>query len=123
MEASKKRIETRARKKARIRKHMSGNEGCPRVSVFRSSKHIYVQAIDDEKGVTLASASTSEKTLSDQLGSATGNKTAAAAVGKALGDKLKASGIEKIVFDRNGFIYHGRVQSLADGIRDAGIKF
>jgi large subunit ribosomal protein L18 len=112
--------EGRARRKRRIRKKVSGNGDRPRVSVFRSSKHIYVQAIDDSKGATVATVST----LSDGLKGLEGTKTdEAKAVGAALAKVLKDKGIESIIFDRNGYLYHGRVKALAEGAREAGLKF
>ena len=112
--------EGRARRKRRIRKKISGNGERPRVSVFRSSKHIYAQAIDDSKGTTVATVST----LSDGLKGAEGTKTDdAKAVGAALAKALKEKGIEEVIFDRNGYLYHGRVKALAEGAREAGLKF
>jgi len=112
--------EGRARRKRRIRKKVSGNGDRPRVSVFRSSKHIYVQAIDDSKGATVATVST----LSDGLKGLEGTKTdEAKAVGAALARVLKDKGIESVIFDRNGYLYHGRVKALAEGAREAGLKF
>jgi len=112
--------EGRARRKRRIRKKVSGNGDRPRVSVFRSSKHIYVQAIDDSKGATVATVST----LSDGLKGLEGTKTdEAKAVGAALAKVLKDKGIEQVIFDRNGYLYHGRVKALAEGAREAGLKF
>lgn len=122
MEAAKKRILTRHRKKARIRKQIQGTEAKPRVSVFRSAKHIYAQAIDDINHKTLASVSTELETVKSQV-KYTGNKESAMTAGKVFGEKLKEQGITTIVFDRNGYVYHGRVKSLADGIREAGIEF
>lgn len=123
MEAAKKRILARTRNKAHVRKKISGTHDRPRVSVFRSAKHIYGQAIDDVKARTLASVSSLEKEIKEQLKGCPGNKEAALLVGKLLGERLKAKGHEVIVFDRNGYLYHGRVKSFADGIREAGIKF
>jgi large subunit ribosomal protein L18 len=123
MEAAKKRILSRKRNKAHVRKRISGTEVRPRVSVFRSAKHIYAQAIDDEKGLILASVSSVKKEIQAEIEGYTGNKAAAGIVGKLLGESLKTKGIVTIVFDRNGFLYHGRVKSLADGIREAGVKF
>lgn len=122
MEAAKKRILTRLKKKARLKTTIRGSEATPRVSVFRSAKHIYAQAIDDVNRVTLVAISTKEEAVKGLVKNP-GNKEAAQVVGKAFGDKLKAKGISNIVFDRNGFLYHGRVKSLADGIREAGIEF
>ena len=107
----------RQRIKFRIRKIVSGTAAKPRLSVFRSNKEIYAQLIDDKDGKTLASASSRALT-------AKGNKVEISAeVGKAIAEKAKAAGIEKIVFDRNGFVYHGRVKALADGAREGGLKF
>jgi len=109
----------RARRKLRIRKKVSGTNTRPRLSVFRSSKHIYAQVIDDLSGKTLVATSSCSKAFS-----ADGNKTEAAkAVGTAVAEACKAKGIESIVFDRNGYIYHGRVKALADGAREAGLSF
>ncbi|OGG99383.1 MAG: 50S ribosomal protein L18 [Candidatus Lambdaproteobacteria bacterium RIFOXYD1_FULL_56_27] len=123
MEASQKRIDTRQRKKAHIRKRIVGTSERPRVSVFRSAKHIYAQAVDDESGKTLAQSSTLAADVKSKLTGASGNKAAANLVGKAFGEVLKSKGFTSIVFDRNGYLYHGRVKDLADGIREAGIEF
>jgi len=112
--------EGRARRKRRIRKKISGNGDRPRVSVFRSAKHIYAQAIDDSKGSTVATVST----LSEGVKGVEGTKTdEAKAVGAALAKVLKEKGIEQVIFDRNGYLYHGRVKALAEGAREAGLKF
>ncbi|MCL4168704.1 UNVERIFIED_CONTAM: hypothetical protein GTU68_008367 [Idotea baltica] len=104
----------------RIRKVSSGTAERPRLSVFRSNNEIYAQLIDDVKGVTLASASSRDK----DMASAKGNKTEIAAlVGKAIAEKSKKVGVEKVAFDRGGNLYHGRVKSLAEGAREAGLKF
>ena len=123
MEASKKRSITRARKKSSIRSKISGVASHPRLSVFRTSNHIYAQAIDDLNGQTLASIATTEKEVKAQIKGHSGNIEAAGVIGKIFGERLKSKGIETVVFDRNGFIYHGRVKALADGIREAGVKF
>ncbi|MBT3226415.1 MAG: 50S ribosomal protein L18 [Deltaproteobacteria bacterium] len=123
MEAAKKRILTRKRNKVHVRKRISGTESRPRVSVFRSTKHIYVQAIDDVNGVVIACTSSLGKDAKGKIAGYTGNKAAAETVGKMFGEVLKTKGVEKIVFDRNGFLYHGRIKSLADGIREAGLQF
>ncbi len=94
----------------------------PRLSVFRSLNHIYAQVIDDEKGHTLVSASTLDKDFS-QSDLKNSSKAAAEAVGKMIGKKALEKGIDKVVFDRNGFLYHGRVKALSDGAREAGLKF
>ena len=108
----------RLRKHARVRAKISGTSECPRLCVFRSTKHIEVQVIDDVKGVTLASASSIALKLEN--GS---NIEAAAQVGKAVAEACLAKGIENVVFDRGGYVYHGRVAALADAAREAGLKF
>ncbi|TAI49659.1 50S ribosomal protein L18 [Flagellimonas allohymeniacidonis] len=103
----------------RIRKISSGTAARPRLSIFRSNKEIYAQLIDDNNGVTLASASSRDKDIE-----AKGTKTEVAAlVGKAIAEKAKKIGVEAVAFDRGGNLYHGRVKSLADGAREAGLKF
>ncbi|WP_346983944.1 50S ribosomal protein L18 [Chryseobacterium sp. POE27] len=112
-------VEKRIRIKRRVRGKISGSSELPRLSVYKSNKEIYAQLIDDNSGKTLASASSREKGVE-----ANGNKTeVSAAVGKAIAAKAIAAGIENIVFDRNGFVYHGRVKALADGAREGGLKF
>lgn len=104
----------------RVRKVVSGTAERPRLAVFRSNKHISAQVIDDVKGVTLVSASTFENGNKLAVGS---NIEAAKYVGKLIAERAKTQGIENVVFDRGGFIYHGRVQALADAAREAGLKF
>ena len=112
--------ERRQRIKNRIRKVVSGTESRPRLSVFRSNKEIYAQLVDDVTGKTICAASSRDKDIS----SAKGTKTEIAAlVGKSIGEKAIKAGVEKIAFDRGGYLYHGRVKSLADGAREAGLKF
>lgn len=112
-------LEKRIRIKRRVRGKISGSSELPRLSVYKSNKEIYAQLIDDNSGKTLASASSREKDVD-----ANGTKTdVSAAVGKAIAAKAIAAGIETIVFDRNGFVYHGRVKALADGAREGGLKF
>lgn len=112
-------LEKRIRIKRRVRGKISGSSELPRLSVYKSNKEIYAQLIDDKDGKTLASASSREKGVD-----ANGTKSEiSAAVGKALAAKAIAAGIETIVFDRNGFVYHGRVKALADGAREGGLKF
>lgn len=123
MKTTSQRLSRRRRRQYRIRRQLSGNAERPRLSVFRSARHIYVQAIDDLAGRTLAAASTVDKALGGQLKAGTGNKDAAAAVGKAIAERLRAAGVEQVVFDRGGNRYHGRVKSLADGAREGGLKF
>lgn len=110
----------RLKRHERVRKNISGTPERPRLNVFRSLKHIYVQIIDDVNGVTLASASTLDKEFSDTYG---GNKTAARELGKLVAERAKAKGIEEVVFDRGGYLYHGRVMELAEGAREGGLKF
>ncbi len=116
------RVAMRLKRKRRIRKKISGTADCPRLSVFRSAKHIYAQIIDDLQGHTLAAAGTLSPELRDRL---TGLKKTEAArqVGELLAQKAKTKGIVKVVFDRNGFLYHGRIKSLADGCREHGLSF
>lgn len=109
----------RMKRHYRIRNKISGTAACPRLNVFRSSKHIYAQIIDDTEGKTLASASTMDKGF-EGVG---GNKDAAKKVGLKLAENAKAKGIESVVFDRGGYIYHGRVKELAEGAREGGLKF
>ncbi len=116
------RNEVRRRKHLRVRKKISGTGARPRLCVFRSLSHIYAQVIDDTKGVTLASASTLDKELKDKVGFG-GNAEAAAEVGKLVAQRAIAEGIESVVFDRSGYIYHGRVAALAEAAREAGLKF
>ncbi|MGK0288980.1 MAG: large subunit ribosomal protein L18 [bacterium] len=123
MEASKKRRVSRARKKVGIRSSLFGTSERPRLSVFRSSKHIYIQAIDDETGATLANCSTLDKDAKVQIEGSTGNKGAARIVGRILGERLKEKGLNQAVFDRNGYLYHGRLKELADGVREVGLQF
>jgi large subunit ribosomal protein L18 len=111
------------RRRARVRRHIkAAANGRPRLSVFRSSKHIYAQVIDDQKGVTVAAASSLDKTLREEL--KTGADTAAAArVGALLAERAKAAGVERVVFDRGGRLYHGRLKALADAAREGGLEF
>ncbi|MFT5900910.1 MAG: large subunit ribosomal protein L18 [Bacteroidia bacterium] len=106
--------------KKRIRAIVSGSAERPRMSVFRSNKEIYVQLVNDLEGVTVLAASSADKGIADDKGTKTeiANK-----VGKLIAERAKEAGIEKVVFDRNGYLYHGRVKSLADGAREEGLKF
>ena len=117
----------RSRRRRSIRKNVSGTAERPRLSVSRSIKHIYAQAIDDTTGQTIASASTLNDDLVGQIISSeeegSRNVVASRAVGKAVAQRLKEKNVEKIVFDRNGYLYHGRVQSVADGAREGGLQF
>lgn len=118
----KSRAKVREKKHMRIRNRFSGTAERPRLAVFRSNKNIYAQIIDDVAGNTLVAASTVEKDLKSQV-KYTDNKEAAECVGKAIAERAKAKGIEEVVFDRGGFVYHGKIQALADAAREAGLKF
>lgn len=115
-------IERRKRIHYRIRKVVNGTAERPRMVVFRSNKQIYVQVIDDVRGITLASASSNDKALIEACKGKTGCE-AAQIVGKAIAERAMAKGIETVAFDRGGYLYHGRVKSLADGAREGGLKF
>ena len=116
------RLVGRERRKFRIRRKIEGTSERPRLSIFRSSKHIYAQVVDDTLGTTLAHVSTLTKDL--KAGASEANKTdAAKAVGTSLAKVLLGKGIDKVVFDRNGYLYHGRIRALADAAREAGLKF
>ncbi len=112
--------ERRIRRKLSIRKKITGTQDRPRLSVFKSNKHIYAQVIDDKTGVTLVSASSGEKGFVAPEGD---KKVVAVKVGQMLAEKCKAKGIETVLFDRNGYPFHGRVKSLADAARENGLKF
>jgi large subunit ribosomal protein L18 len=108
-------------RRRRVRTALRAKGGSrPRLSIHRTSQHIYAQVIDDANGVTVAAASTLEKDVRDVTGA---TKDAAASVGKRLAERAKAAGVSAVVFDRGGFIYHGRVKALADGARDGGLEF
>ncbi len=109
----------RMKRHARVRSKIAGTAMRPRLNVFRSNSNIYAQLIDDVAGTTLASASTVEK----EFDGATGNKEAARKVGKLIAERALEKGIAEVVFDRGGYIYHGRVKELADGAREGGLKF
>ena len=109
----------RLKRHVRVRGKVSGTPERPRLNVFRSNANIYAQIIDDVNGVTLVSANTLEK----EFEGATGNCEAAKKVGEVLAERAKAKGIDQVVFDRGGYIYHGRVAALAEGAREAGLKF
>ena len=112
------REETRERLHRRLRKKISGTSERPRLAVFRSVKHIYAQVIDDRQGVTIAAASSTEETSGGG-----GNVAGAKAIGKLVAERAIEKGIKKVVFDRGGFQYHGRVKAVADAAREAGLKF
>jgi large subunit ribosomal protein L18 len=122
MKATKKRAFQRQRRKRRIRKRVFGTAQRPRLTVFRSHKNIYAQLVDDMAGRTLLAASTLEKPIHQELPQG-GNRSAARVVGKALAAKAVEAGIEAVVFDRNGYPYHGRVKELAEAAREGGLKF
>ena len=116
------RYQARLKRKKRIRKKIYGTPQRPRLSVFRSARHIYAQVVDDTEGRTLAAASTVDK--SALSGSKFENKVEAAKfVGKLIGERAVEKGIKEVVFDRNGFLYHGRIKSLSEGAREAGLVF
>lgn len=106
----------------RIRKKLKGTQDRPRMNIFRSAKHIYVQVIDDFRGMTLVSASTVDTLVRKDVRNG-GNVEAAKLVGKTVAERALAKGIEKVVFDRGGYRYHGRIKALADAAREAGMKF
>ncbi len=110
----------RQRIRKNIRKKISGTPEIPRLSVFRSNREIYVQIIDDEQGHTLASASSREPSIAGEKAT---KKEKAAKVGSLIAERAKAAGVEKVVFDRGGYLYHGRVKALADEARKGGLKF
>jgi large subunit ribosomal protein L18 len=115
--------EIRERVHTRIRKKLKGTTERPRLAIFRSVAHIYAQVIDDTKGTTLASASSTEKGSLETPGSKGGNVAAAKAIGTRVAQRAKEKGIGKVVFDRGGYLYHGRVKALADAAREAGLEF
>ena len=112
----------RIRRQTRVRRRLQGTDACPRLSVFRSGKHIYAQVISDQTGRTLAAASTLSATLKTDL-QRTGNRDAAQKVGTLIARVCQEIGIRAVVFDRNGFLYHGRVKARADAAREAGLQF
>lgn len=113
---------TRLKRQVRVRKKVTGTADRPRLNVFRSANHIYAQLIDDVQGVTLAAASTCTDGVA-VAGKHTGNKASASAVGSAIAKVALQKDIRSVVFDRNGFLYHGRIQALADAAREAGLDF
>ena len=116
------RIVGRERRKLRIRQRITGTPERPRLSIFRSAKHIYAQVVDDVSGKTVAHASTLSRDVRAAISEST-KVDAAKSVGQAIAKMLLAKGIESIVFDRNGYLYHGRVRALAESAREAGLKF
>lgn len=120
MDRASQRIQRRRRRKQGLRKTLVGTPARPRLTVFRSLKHVYAQVIDDLQGVTIASASTADK---NYQGPGQANKDAAAQVGKLIAQRAAEKGVSQVAFDRNGYKYHGRVRALADAAREAGLKF
>ncbi len=116
------RAEARKRRHARVRRKVVGTQERPRLNVYRSLEHIYAQVIDDSTGQTLVSASTVERGLREELANLP-KQEQAKAIGKYVAERAKAKGIEQIVFDRGGYIYHGRIKALAEGSREAGLVF
>lgn len=116
------RAEVRSEKHRRLRRYLNGTAERPRMSVFRSNNHMYVQLIDDVNGRTLLAASTLDKDVKAEL-EKTNNKEAAAYLGTVIGKKAVDAGFKAVVFDRGGFIYHGKIQALADAAREAGLEF
>jgi len=110
---------SRLRRHKRVRGKISGTAARPRLNVFRSASHIYAQLIDDDKGATLCAASTAGKSFAEYGG----NVAAAKKIGLAIAEKAKKAGITEVVFDRSGYVYHGRVAALAEGAREGGLKF
>ncbi|MFP4353699.1 MAG: 50S ribosomal protein L18 [Phycisphaerae bacterium] len=124
MKSTKKKQVRRGRRKRRVRKHVTGTTERPRLTVFRSHQNIYAQIIDDTAGRTLVAASSVEKPVQEDLGQpGGGNKAAAKVVGTALAEKASEAGIKRVVFDRNGYPYHGRVRELAEAAREGGLEF
>jgi len=119
------REDRRDRIKHRIRKRVHGDEQRPRLTVFRSVAHIYVQVVDDMTGRTIAAAATTEPAVKGGLAAKAtgGNVEGAKAIGKAIAERLREKGVTRVVFDRNGFLYHGRVKAVADAAREAGLEF
>jgi large subunit ribosomal protein L18 len=117
--------DSRKRIKFRIRKRVQGTDERPRLTVFRSVTHLYVQVVDDRRGSTIASASTVEPAVKGSLPKKAtgGNLAGAKAIGKTIAERLLEKGVKRVVFDRNGFLYHGRVKAVADAAREAGLEF
>ena len=113
----------RERARFRIKGKLKGSVDRPRLVVYRSLNHIYAQIVDDVNSKTIVSASSKSKEIEDKIKSAKGKLDTSKEVGKLLGEKAKSAKIEKVVFDRNGYIYHGRVKALADGARESGLNF
>ena len=115
--------ERRERAHARVRNRVRGSAERPRLSVYKSLRYIYAQVIDDDRGTTLAQASSADPEIREQVGSSTSGKAAAKLVGEVVAARAREKGIEKVVFDRGGYVYHGRVQAIADAAREKGLQF
>jgi large subunit ribosomal protein L18 len=115
--------ERREKAHLRIRKRVRGDAERPRLSVYKSLRYIYAQVIDDARGVTLAQANSSDPAVREAVGSSTSGKEAAKRVGELVAERAREKGVEKVVFDRGGYVYHGRVQALAEGAREKGLQF
>ena len=122
MVSKKSRSEVRVNKHRKLRNRLSGTAECPRLAVFRSNNHMYARIIDDTVGNTLVSASTTQKDVKAEL-EKTNDVAAASYLGKVIAERALAKGITEVVFDRGGFIYHGKIEALADAAREAGLKF
>ncbi len=120
MSNAKEKREARTRRHTRVRRKVRGTSERPRLAVFRSNRHLHVQVIDDVTGRTIAAASTTEP---DLRAAATGNVDAARTIGKLVGERARSAGVTKVVFDRGGNLYHGRVAAVADAAREAGLEF
>ncbi len=116
-------LQRRLRKKLRIRKKIAGTPECPRLTIYRSSKHVYAQIIDDTAGKTLAAASTLSKEIKEEAQKSLPHIELCKLVGKLAAKRALEKNIQQVVFDRNGYLYHGRVKAIADGAREAGLKF
>jgi large subunit ribosomal protein L18 len=116
-------LTSRKRRHVRVRSKVSGTAARPRLNVFRSSAHIYAQLIDDIQGHTLAAASDLEQEVKDRAGEGAKKADRAKAVGEVIAERAKTAGVEAVVFDRGGFLYHGRIKAVADGAREGGLKF
>jgi len=121
--AMKAKRERRERAHRRVRLRVRGSAERPRLSIYKSLKYIYAQVIDDDQGATLAAASSADPDIRGQVGKSTSSKAAAKLVGEVVAARAKEKGIEKVVFDRGGYVYHGRVQAVAEGAREKGLQF
>lgn len=120
---NRKNLTNRQKIKFRIRKKINGTAERPRLLVYRSLSHIYASLVDDVSGKTITTASSTQKAITEKLSSLKGKTAKSKEIGKAIADKAKLLNIESVVFDRNGYLYHGRVKALADGAREGGLKF